>query len=126
MTDAEKVEALTEELVREHDAGDRVEFRGAQYDLGLAWVHFPVGFGGLGVDPALQRVVESRLRAEKIEYPETGWNGFGLYLAAPTIVKHAQEQTRARLLRPLFTGEEVWCQLFSEPGAGSDLASLAT
>ena len=65
-------------------------------------------------------------RAEKIEFAETGWNGFGLYLAAPTIVAHAEEETRARLLRPLFTGEEVWCQLFSEPGAGSDLASLAT
>ena len=125
-TDAEKVEALIEQLIREHDAGDRIAFRGAQYDLGLAWVHFPVGFGGLEVDPALQRTVESRLRAEKIEFAETGWNGFGLYLAAPTIVAHAEAGTRARLLRPLFTGEEVWCQLFSEPGAGSDLASLAT
>ena len=93
---------------------------------GSAWVHFPVGFGGLGVDPALQRIVESRLRSEGIEYAETGWNGFGLFLAAPTIVQHAEPETRARLLRPLFTGEEVWCQLFSEPGAGSDLASLAT
>ena len=126
MTDAAEVEALTDELIRDHDAGDRLAFRGAQYDLGLAWVHFPVGFGGLGADPAQQRVVETRLRAENIQYAETGWNGFGLYLAAPTIVAHAQEATRRRLLRPLFTGEEVWCQLFSEPGAGSDLASLAT
>jgi alkylation response protein AidB-like acyl-CoA dehydrogenase len=126
MTDAEQVAALTEQLIADHDAADRVEFRGAQYDLGLAWVHFPVGFGGLGVDPSLQRVVDSRLKAEKIEFAETGWNGFGLFLAAPTIVAHAEEETRARLLRPLFTGEEVWCQLFSEPGAGSDLASLAT
>ncbi len=126
MTDAAQVEGLTEQLIRDYDPTNRLEFRGAQYDLGLAWVHFPVGFGGLGVDPALQRTVESRLREEKIEFAETGWNGFGLFLAAPTIVKHADEATRARLLRPLFTGEEVWCQLFSEPGAGSDLASLAT
>jgi alkylation response protein AidB-like acyl-CoA dehydrogenase len=126
MTAAAEVEALTDELIRDHDPGDRLAFRGAQYDLGLAWVHFPVGFGGLGADPALQRAVETRLRAENIQYAETGWNGFGLYLAAPTIVAHAQEATRRRLLRPLFTGEEVWCQLFSEPGAGSDLASLAT
>jgi alkylation response protein AidB-like acyl-CoA dehydrogenase len=125
-TDAENVAALTEQLIADHDRTDRIAFRGAQYDLGLGWVHFPVGYGGLGVDPALQRVVEGRLREEKIEFPETGWNGFGLYLAAPTIVQHAEPETRARLLRPLFTGEEVWCQLFSEPGAGSDLASLAT
>jgi len=126
MTDAAQVEALTDQLISDYDAGDRIQFRGAQYDLGLAWVHFPAGYGGLGADPALQRIVESRLRAESIEFPETGWNGFGLYLAAPTIVAHAEPETRARLLRPLFTGEEVWCQLFSEPGAGSDLASLAT
>ncbi len=124
--DAAKVEALTDELVSQHDPSDRVGFRGAQYDLGLGWVQFPVGFGGLGVDPALQRIVETRLRAEGIRYTEVGWNGFGLFLAAPTIVGHANPETAARLLRPLFTGEEIWCQLFSEPGAGSDLASLAT
>ena len=128
MTDADatKVEALTDELVSQHDPSDRVGFRGAQYDLGLGWVHFPAGFGGLGVDPALQRIVETRLRAQGIAYDEVGWNGFGLFLAAPTIVAHADPETAARLLRPLFTGEEIWCQLFSEPGAGSDLASLAT
>ncbi len=126
MTDAAGVVARTDELIRDHDPEDRVGFRGAQYDLGLAWVHFPVGFGGLGAEPGLQRLVDVRLRAENIQYAETGWNGFGLYLAAPTIVAHARETTKARLLRPLFTGEEVWCQLFSEPGAGSDLASLAT
>jgi alkylation response protein AidB-like acyl-CoA dehydrogenase len=126
MTDAAHVETLTTQLIEDFDAGDRLQFRGAQYDLGLAWVHFPVGYGGLGADPALQRIVEGRLRREGIEFPETGWNGFGLFLAAPTIVAHADPETRARLLRPLFTGEEVWCQLFSEPGAGSDLASLAT
>ena len=126
MSDQATVTALTDELLAEHDPADRVAFRGAQYDLGLGWVHFPVGFGGLGADPALQRIVDARLREEKIQYDEIGWNGFGMFLAAPTIVQHAEEATRARLLRPLFTGEEIWCQLFSEPGAGSDLASLAT
>jgi alkylation response protein AidB-like acyl-CoA dehydrogenase len=47
-------------------------------------------------------------------------------MCAPTIVVHGTEQQKARYLRPLFTGEEIWCQLFSEPGAGSDVASLAT
>jgi alkylation response protein AidB-like acyl-CoA dehydrogenase len=126
MSDQKTVEALTEELLRDHDPSDRVAFRGAQYDLGLGWVHFPVGYGGLGADPKLQRIVETRLREEKISYEEIGWNGFGMFLAAPTIVNHASPETRSRLLRPLFTGEEIWCQLFSEPGAGSDLASLTT
>ena len=47
-------------------------------------------------------------------------------MGAPTVVTHGSEAQKARYLRPLFTGEEVWCQLFSEPGAGSDVASLAT
>ena len=127
MTDDEaRVEALTDELLRDHDPTDVRAFRGAQYDLGLAWVHFPAGFGGLGIAPALQRVVEARLHEAGVPRPSMGWSGFGLYLAAPTIVAHADDDTKSRLLRPLFTGEEVWCQLFSEPGAGSDLASLAT
>ncbi|MBM3676191.1 MAG: acyl-CoA dehydrogenase [Actinobacteria bacterium] len=126
MTDAARVAALTDELVADHDPSDQVQFRGAQYDLGLAWVHFPVGLGGLGADAQLQRVVETKLREAGVAYAGVGWNGFGLFLAAPTIVAHAALETKARLLRPLFTGEEVWCQLFSEPGAGSDLASLAT
>ena len=124
--DAEKILALTDQLLAEHDPADRLAFRGAQYDMGLAWVYFPEGYGGLGADAKLQRVVEDRLRDAGVKYNEIGWNGFGLFLAAPTIVAHAQPDTKARLLRPLFTGEEIWCQLFSEPGAGSDLASLAT
>jgi alkylation response protein AidB-like acyl-CoA dehydrogenase len=126
MDDAARVQALTDELLKGHDPKDRIAFRGAQYDLGLGWVHFPVGYGGLGVDPKLQRVVEETLRDASVRYAEIGWSGFGLYLAAPTIVAHAEEDTKRRLLRPLFTGEEIWCQLFSEPGAGSDLASLST
>jgi alkylation response protein AidB-like acyl-CoA dehydrogenase len=126
MDERARVEQLTARLLQVHDHHDQRAFRGAQYDLGLAWVHFPEGFGGLGASPGLQRVVADRLRAADVELPAIGWTGFGLYLAAPTIVAHADDDTRRRLLRPLFTGEEVWCQLFSEPGAGSDLASLAT
>jgi len=52
--------------------------------------------------------------------------GIGLGMAAPTILAYGSEEQKQRWLRPLWTGEEVWCQLFSEPGAGSDLAGLAT
>jgi alkylation response protein AidB-like acyl-CoA dehydrogenase len=51
---------------------------------------------------------------------------FGLALAGPMVVAHGSAELRERLLRPMFTGEHLWCQLFSEPGAGSDLAGLAT
>ena len=88
--DADQILALTDRLLAEHDPADRIAFRGAQYDLGLAWVYFPEGFGGLGADAKLQRVVEDRLRDAGVKYAEIGWNGFGLFLAAPTIVAHAQ------------------------------------
>ena len=53
-------------------------------------------------------------------------NPIGPGMGAPTVASHGTPEQRARYLRPLFTGEEVWCQLFSEPGAGSDVASLST
>jgi len=125
-TDTGRVDALVDRLLAEHDTDDEVAFRGAQYDLGLAWVWFPIGFGGLGLTPDLQRRVDERIRAAGVRADAMERNGFGIFLAAPTIAAHADDELKARLLRPLFTGEQLWCQLFSEPGAGSDLASLAT
>ena len=126
-TDLARVDALIDELLATHDptSTDPAAFRGAQYDLGLAWVHFPEGFGGLNLPPVNQRHVERRLRAAGAAAPE-GLLFFGLSLAGPTVVTHGSDELRRRALRPMFTGEEVWCQLFSEPGAGSDLAGLAT
>jgi len=120
------VDALVDRLLEENDPADAIAFRGAQYDLGLAWVPFPAGFGGLGLAPDLQRRVEERIRAAGVRADALERNGFGIFLAAPTIAAHASDELKARLLRPLFTGEELWCQLFSEPGAGSDLAGLST
>ena len=100
------------------------EALGAQFDAGLAWVHFPEGLGGLGLAPGLQRMVDARLQAAGAPSALAG-NPIGHGMVAPTLVAHATDELRQRL-RPLFTGEEVWCQLFSEPGAGSDVASLST
>ena len=125
--DARTVSALVDELLADFSPSstDPIEFRQAQYDRGLAWVDFPEGNGGLGLRASLQREVDRRLREAGVPAPTSG-RFFGMFLAAPTIVTHGSEEVRRRLLRPLFTGEDVWCQLFSEPGAGSDLASLST
>jgi len=125
-TGTDRVDALVDRLLAEHDPANAIAFRAAQYDLGLAWAWFPVGFGGLALAPELQRRVDERIRAAGVRADALERNGFGIFLAAPTIAAHADDQLKARLLRPLFTGEELWCQLFSEPGAGSDLAGLST
>ena len=116
-----------EQLLRDHPPATTAStaFFGARFDAGLAWVHAPQGAGGLAADPAQQRIVVERLDAAGApsNFP---LNPIGLGMVAPTIVHHGTDEQRQRYLRPLFTTEEVWCQLFSEPGAGSDLAGLAT
>ncbi len=115
-----------EALLADHDPATTAprDFLGAQFDAGLAWISFPVGSGGLGLEPSAQRVVNEALRAAGA--PEAyGRNPIGHGMGAPTIVAHGSTEQQARYLRPLFTGEEIWCQLFSEPGAGSDVAGLS-
>jgi alkylation response protein AidB-like acyl-CoA dehydrogenase len=125
--DVSRVEELTSQLLEEVDprTASPEEFRSRQYDLGLAWVSFPEGYGGLGVAPNLQREVDRRVAAAGAR-PAGAREFFGLTMAGPTMVTHGSDELRHRLLRRTFTGEEAWCQLFSEPGAGSDLAGLAT
>jgi alkylation response protein AidB-like acyl-CoA dehydrogenase len=120
------VDERVDKLLAEADptTTDPIDFRGAQYDLGLAWVHFPEGYGGLGIAPNAQREIDRRLRAAGAPGPDVR-TFFGLALAGPTVVTHGDEEAKQRLLRPMFTGEDAWCQLFSEPGAGSDLAGLS-
>src|SRR2546423_4157207 len=105
---------------------DRLEFLRARFDAGLAWISFPEGLGGLGAPRALQQVVDDAFAAAGAPDNEPLRIGIGLGMAAPTILRHGTDEQRKRWLRPLWTGEEVWCQLFSEPGAGSDLAALGT
>jgi alkylation response protein AidB-like acyl-CoA dehydrogenase len=105
---------------------DRLEFLRARYDAGLAWVAFPEGHGGLGLPQALQPEVDRLFDKAGAPDNNPGANGIGLGMAAPTILAFGTDEQKQRFLRPLWTGEEIWCQLFSEPGAGSDLAGVAT
>jgi len=103
-----------------------LDFLRARFDAGLAWVAYPDGRGGRGLPQALQPEVDRLF--EEAGAPSNGplSNAIGLGMAAPTILVCGTEEQKQRFLRPLWTGEEIWCQLFSEPGAGSDLANVAT
>jgi alkylation response protein AidB-like acyl-CoA dehydrogenase len=100
------------------------EFWGAQFDMGLAWVHFPTEYGGLSVDRFLQSVVDQRLKSAGAQ-SNVPFNIIGVSMMSATVMAFGSDSHRERFLRRAFTCEEIWCQLFSEPGAGSDLASLA-
>ncbi|MFD8494606.1 acyl-CoA dehydrogenase family protein [Amycolatopsis sp. NPDC059657] len=126
--DAETVRGLVRDLLSAHDpkTTERSEFLHARFSAGLAWVHFPVGLGGLDAPRALQSIVDAELKAAGAPDNNPRRIGIGLGMAAPTVLRFGTPEQRERFLRPLWTGEEVWCQLFSEPGAGSDLAALGT
>jgi alkylation response protein AidB-like acyl-CoA dehydrogenase len=89
---------------------------------GLVVPTWPAEYGGLDLAPDVARLVEAELRP----YNLGRLNPLGLNLAAPALFAHGTEEQRRRFLPPIVRAEEMWCQLFSEPGAGSDLASLAT
>ncbi|CAG7581695.1 acyl-CoA dehydrogenase family protein [Rhodococcus opacus] len=113
-------------LVEQNDLSDPTGFLGARFDAGLAWVHFPPGRGGLGLPQSFQAQVDAELAAAGAPGPAKGRNGIGLGMAAPTIAAFGTEEQQQKYLRPIFTSEHIYCQLFSEPGAGSDLAAVAT
>ncbi|WBB99868.1 MULTISPECIES: acyl-CoA dehydrogenase family protein [unclassified Solwaraspora] len=87
---------------------------------GLSW---PVGHGGRGMDSLAQAVFNEEAAVRGAPYP---LNGVGMMLAGPTIIAHGSDEQQARYLPGILRGEEYWCQGFSEPGSGSDLASLRT
>jgi alkylation response protein AidB-like acyl-CoA dehydrogenase len=126
-TDEARVDQAIEDLLRDFppDSTDRETFLGAQYDAGLAWVHFPKGKGGLEVQRALQGRVYRGLAAAGAPSGQAS-NPLGYSMGAPTVLAFGDEEQHHRYLRPLFQGQQRWCQLFSEPGAGSDLAAVAT
>ncbi|MEV6827058.1 acyl-CoA dehydrogenase family protein [Amycolatopsis sp. NPDC051102] len=125
---AEDLTRQATEFLASHDPAstDRMDFLRARFDAGLAWIHFPAGLGGQNAPRALQSVVDEVFTAAGAPDNNPRRIGIGLGMAAPTILAFGTPEQRERFLRPLWTGEEVWCQLFSEPGAGSDLAALGT
>lgn len=101
--------------------------RQLQRDLaaaGLSSVNMPVEYGGRGLSRAHAKVVDEELR--RLVAPSLRPLAIGMHLAAATLIASASEQQKRRFLPPLVRAEEQWCQLFSEPDAGSDLASLRT
>ncbi|MCP5186251.1 MAG: acyl-CoA dehydrogenase family protein [Pseudomonadales bacterium] len=94
----------------------------AAYDAGLVGCDYPVEVGGGGRKDC-QRVANEEMLAARTPYFP---NVIGLGMAAPTVFYHATDALKQRLLPRLFSGEDIWCQGFSEPGAGSDLASVQT
>jgi alkylation response protein AidB-like acyl-CoA dehydrogenase len=92
-------------------------------DAGWACITWPTDSGGRGGTPA-----EAAIFAEEAARLSLSANAFavGIAMAGPTIIAHGTEEQRRRFLPPMRRGDEVWCQLFSEPGAGSDLAGLST
>ena len=92
------------------------------HDAGYVAPHWPEPYG-IDADPMHQLIIHEELRAAKVSGPA---NPIGIGWAAPTIMLAGTEEQKQRYLDPIFTGEEFWCQMFSEPDAGSDLANLAT
>ena len=127
LTDRERVEALVDEIVARHDpaATSPEVIWAAVFDAGLAWVHFAEGRGGLGLDAGLQEVIDRRLADAGVE-SNVAVNMMGVGMAGPTLVAYGTDRQQDEHLRRIYTCEDIWCQMFSEPGAGSDVAGLAT
>jgi alkylation response protein AidB-like acyl-CoA dehydrogenase len=118
------------------EADDDAAFAGPRKDFNfLSWMTtigrtgyaaplWPKEYGGLSGEAWMQQIVREELSSHRL--PTFGVNLLGVGLAGPTIIAHASEAQKIRYLPKILTGEEIWCQLFSEPGSGSDLASLGT
>ncbi|MBC3193581.1 acyl-CoA dehydrogenase family protein [Pseudonocardia sp. C8] len=99
------------------------EFQAALHDAGYAGITWPREMGGQGLGQAEQQVFADEAAAYDLPlYPFM----IGMGMCGPTVVDLGTAEQQRRYLPPLLRGEEIWCQLFSEPGAGSDVASLQT
>ncbi len=117
--------SLFEEVDREKELQELAEakkWRATKFDAGFGWITGPTEWGGRGLSRRHERLfAELELR---YEVPSQGFFGIGLGMVAPTIADHANPEVAADILPRMYRGDIVGCQLFSEPGAGSDLASL--
>jgi len=93
------------------------------YDAGYVGAEWPQDYGGGGRERGTQRVIDQELGRSRAPFL---FNVVGLSWAGPMILRYGSEAQKRKLIQPLLRGDEVWCQGFSEPGAGSDLASLRT
>jgi alkylation response protein AidB-like acyl-CoA dehydrogenase len=93
------------------------------YDAGYVGMGWPVPYGGRGATPLQQAIVADEMARAGAPAPI---NPLGIAIVGPTIIVHGTEAQKRRYLRKILTAEELWCQLYSEPNAGSDLASLRT
>ncbi|MFI9590028.1 acyl-CoA dehydrogenase family protein [Nonomuraea sp. NPDC052265] len=99
------------------------EFMARLYDAGYSGITWPRQWGGQGLTQAEERAFAAEARDHTLP---TYVFSIGLGMTGPTLVDRGTDAQRERFVRPLLRGEEVWCQLFSEPGAGSDVAGLQT
>ncbi|GDX25878.1 acyl-CoA dehydrogenase [Actinomycetes bacterium] len=107
-----------------HDVTLACAWRQKKFDAGFGYIFGPEQYGGRGLPAAYSKIYES-LEAN-YEIPNQSCFTIGLGMVAPTIVAHGSDMARETYVRKMYRGEIVGCQLFSEPGAGSDLASLST
>lgn len=106
------------ELLQRRRAWERI-----LYDGGYAAIHWPEEYGGRGMDAAYRMIFQEEY--ERVAAPPR-LNIQGLMLVGPTLMQHGTPDQREQWLEPILRCEQVWCQGFSEPEAGSDLASLRT
>ena len=101
----------------------RVRWQRTLFEAGYAGIAWPREYGGRGATLMEQAIFNEEMVRAKAPAPA---NIIGLVMGGPVIIKHGTPEQQARFLAPILSGEEIWCQGFSEPNAGSDLASLST
>ncbi len=123
---SDQVHLLPERTVEEELAELAAARAWAQrrFDAGFGWITGPTTYGGRGLTRQYQRIYDGL--ESQYAIPPMSVYGVGLGMVAPTVLAHATEEVKERYLRSMWRGDIVACQLFSEPGAGSDLASLQT
>ncbi|MDG2027611.1 MAG: acyl-CoA dehydrogenase family protein [Acidimicrobiales bacterium] len=119
----DRTQAVLDEVGTE---AEEVPFRSALWDAGLAFVQYPEGKGGLGVSPSLQGEVEATIRDSGRFFHPLATNTIGIGMGLPTVLTYGSEEHHEKHLKRIFTGEDWWCQMFSEPSHGSDVAGLSS